>query len=1541
MVPPRQGKPQLRIEVDKTPILWDNVTRMNPLTRTLLASVTFVLAQVLPSPGATTPGMGTVDFRYAPPEWQTAICLPDDPHKSLVDRTGELLYHYGQGGREFATRLGVEMATNAVWQKQELLSMRVPIVRTMRSADGLEILEEAFAITDLPQPRAAASPSPLQRLDAGGMNRDWVKPPAQVDPSLRHIAVHMGGTIQFELAVPAGAARRVALALCEGWWKEPGKRIQLLRVEGAEPKTVDTVADIGANQAAAFWFDARDQNGDGKIAIAVEAAAPATDKNTILNGLWVFPADAQPNSDALLAGKLNAAALARMGAMKPGGPARNDLILVRVTNPGPQARTLQPRLIVDTTLDFAFQPDAQRVAVNDHETITSSLKMTGLADEKKARRVIQLEALTVPGGQRAEFFVLYSGGGAIVVEPATMEQARACRERAIGYWEQAPLPLGRVQVPDAGIQALVDSSIRNIWQAREIKKGLPVFQVGPTCYRGLWIVDGSFLLEAAAMVGAGQEARSGIAYTLSQQKPNGAFEVLSPKFYKENGIVLWTCVRHAMLTQDKAWLESVWAKLEGAAGHILVLRQQSLEDATPLNDGLNPSGEIDGGLSGAGTGFKRQEFSNVHWNLLGLRAFIQAAHWLGKEDAAARWQKAYDDLYATFRKAAARDLRLDGTGNAYVPIFMANEGNELPQRAQWTFCHAIYPGQIFAKDDPLVASTLAMLEATEREGMVYGTGWDATGIWNYFASFYAHAWLWQGNGRKAAQILYAFANHAAPTGVWREEQSLLGERFRKVGDMPHNWASAEFVRLTIHLLALDRGDELHVLEGFPREWAGPGMTTRLRGVATPFGPLDLTVQANTDGTKATVEVKPLAANCKAVVVHLPDGGTQRIAPQEGGRVEFPITKVTPPNHARVCEPAVKTAFLPLPPGAVEPAGWLRDWAQAAREGITGHLDEWHPTFANGWKGVPIKAPGARPDGTGWPIEQSAYWLDGALRLGLVLHDAALIQKIRARLDPVVEGVNQAGFGTTFIHWKPGTKPQGFDSWAHSQMGRALVALYQGTGDTRVLEALVKVYADYPATMGHLNFSDVTGLCNLDAMLETYSYSGDRRIFERALQAIHQASVAQEIRSWLEGRLTHSHMVITYENIRLPALVYPWSGDPNHLQATLAAFKWLDQHHQLPYGVASGEEFASGIGALRKTETCDVTAMLLSASWMYRIQGSGDWGDRMERAFFNAGAGPVARDFKTMCYYQSPNRLRSDSLPCEQPHAPGPDNIRFHRLGCSNVLCCVGALNRILPNFIIHLWMATHDNGLAATLYGPCTVSARAGDGVQVQVNVLTDYPFSETIRLNVKPDRSVAFPLYLRIPGWCKAASITVNGARMPATPDAQGFVKIQRTWSRDDFVELHFPMEPQVVRGYETEFPAANREYYKFEPAAVFQPRRLPYASVLHGPLLFSLPIPDVDPNTPAQDAAWQYALDTDAGRPDGGITVERKPMPARWDWPLDAPVVLKAPARAFDWKPSDAQALPDKPVTGTDSAVLRLVPYGCTKFRVSMFPVTPRAWP
>ena len=127
--------------------------------------------------------------------------------------------------------------------------------------------------------------------------------------------------------------------------------------------------------------------------------------------------------------------------------------------------------------------------------------MAGGTEQKLAVGVVQ--------GRRGERPDLARRTGAA---PHRNAQRRRPRDEAEKYWEHLDLPYGRIEVPDAGVQALLDSSIRNIYQAREIKKGLPAFQVGPTCYRGLWVVDGSFSMESIAYLGRTEEARNGIQY---------------------------------------------------------------------------------------------------------------------------------------------------------------------------------------------------------------------------------------------------------------------------------------------------------------------------------------------------------------------------------------------------------------------------------------------------------------------------------------------------------------------------------------------------------------------------------------------------------------------------------------------------------------------------------------------------------------------------------------------------------------------------------------------------------------------------------------------------------------------------------------------------------------------------------------------------------------------------------------------------------------------------------------------------------------------
>ena len=72
--------------------------------------------------------------------------------------------------------------------------------------------------------------------------------------------------------------------------------------------------------------------------------------------------------------------------------------------------------------------------------------------------------------------------------------------------------------------------------------------------------------------------------------------------------------------------------------------------------------------------------------------------------------------------------------------------------------------------------------------------------------------------------------------------------------MPHNWASAEFIRMVVHMIEFDRGNELHLLEAIPKKWVKAGDKIKLNGIRTPFGRINLQLTVNTAGTEAKLDL---------------------------------------------------------------------------------------------------------------------------------------------------------------------------------------------------------------------------------------------------------------------------------------------------------------------------------------------------------------------------------------------------------------------------------------------------------------------------------------------------------------------------------------------------------------------------------------------------------------------------------------------------------------------------------------------------------------
>lgn len=135
----------------------------------------------------------------------------------------------------------------------------------------------------------------------------WARPNTKCDPAFSNIGAGMGGVpIEYRFAVTPGEGRTVVLGLCESYWGQAGRRPLEIRVEGAPKAQIDPVAVWGQHTPGCLEYDARDENGDGCLSVAVHPHPNASDKNTILNVLWIFAPDAALDLEAVKAGAKSA-----------------------------------------------------------------------------------------------------------------------------------------------------------------------------------------------------------------------------------------------------------------------------------------------------------------------------------------------------------------------------------------------------------------------------------------------------------------------------------------------------------------------------------------------------------------------------------------------------------------------------------------------------------------------------------------------------------------------------------------------------------------------------------------------------------------------------------------------------------------------------------------------------------------------------------------------------------------------------------------------------------------------------------------------------------------------------------------------------------------------------------------------------------------------------------------------------------------------------------------------------------------------------------
>ena len=493
------------------------------------------------------------------------------------------------------------------------------------------------------------------------------------------------------------------------------------------------------------------------------------------------------------------------------------------------------------------------------------------------------------------------------------------------------------------------------------------------------------------------------------------------------------------------------------------------------------------------------------------------------------------------------------------------------------------------------------------------------------------------------------------------------------------------------------------------------------------------------------------------------------------------------------------------------------------------------------------------------------------------------------------------------------------AWPFAVFFRAVQAYYEATGDPRIPEALEKNYLSYSLD----ELAQDRYVINVEGILWTYALTGNQALLDLAVNAWERGESNMTQETALDDSEFHMHGVTMNELLKVPLLLYAYTGEEKYLQAALHAEEKMEAPNMLIDGINSSSEALAGNDPLASHETCDISDYTWTMGYYLMVTGDGQWADRIEKGIFNGGFGAITKDFKTMQYFSCPNQFIATGNSNHNAFKYGLTWMQYRPI--HETECCIGNLHRYFPNYVARMWMKDRKGQPVAALYGPSSVEYELGKGITVKIEEKTAYPFEEQVCFefsffkNGKPyAKAVDMDFTYRIPGWVKGQET--------------GFKTVSKQWKTGDTYKVDLPMEIEIVDN-----PVTG-------------------SSVQRGPVVYSYAIPanvEEDPAiyenlagkvsanpdfkswsmTPA--GKWNYALVKDGLK---DLKVEKT---GAQGFPFDletVPLKIRVPVTGVKgWTLKENRFTPALPETfKTEGKVeyIDLVPYGSTTLRVTIFP-------
>jgi hypothetical protein len=191
------------------------------------------------------------------------------------------------------------------------------------------------------------------------------------------------------------------------------------------------------------------------------------------------------------------------------------------------------------------------------------------------------------------------------------------------------------------------------------------------------------------------------------------------------------------------------------------------------------------------------------------------------------------------------------------------------------------------------------------------------------------------------------------------------------------------------------------------------------------------------------------------------------------------------------------------------------------------------------------------------------------------------------------------------------------------------------------------------------------------------------------------------------------------------------------------------------------------------ETCASVGMVYWNQRMNQFTGDSKYIDVLERSMYNGALAGVS--------------LSGDRFFYVNPLESKGDHHRQEWYGCA---CCPSQISRFLPSIGNYIY-GISANALWVNLFIGNTARL-AIDGNDVILKQETNYPWDGLVKFTVASNRPLSKELRIRIPGWCKSYSLSINGKDI-YVPVEKGYAVISN-WKSGDIISLNMDMPVEKV---------------------------------------------------------------------------------------------------------------------------------------------------